>query len=188
MIADIGLGNRAVQLVAQRLYSLMQAEKMIAEDQSLDAHNSKRAPLFIEGTEGLLLHFSACCRPIPGDPIVGILKAGKGIVVHVNDCKRIARYLLQSNTYVPLRWSKHVSGDFLVTLGVVIKNERGALAALASAVSDAEANIDDIHVDDREGCNYKVTLKISVKNRVHLAMVLKNLRRAAAVIKITRAK
>lgn len=188
LIADIGLGNRVAQLVAQRLQMLMQTQNVTSIAQVTNASAKKQAPLTIEGTEGLLLHFAACCRPIPDDPIVGILKAGKGIMVHVNDCKRIARYLLEPNAYVPLRWSKNVSGDFLVTLGVVIKNEQGALAALAIAVSDADSNIDDIRVDDREGHYYKVILKTWVKNRLHLSHVLKNLRRASSVIKITRAK
>ncbi|MCX7121345.1 MAG: RelA/SpoT family protein [Gammaproteobacteria bacterium] len=188
LMADIGLGNRASQVVAERLHSLMQEQKIMSTGEASDSNVTERAPLMIEGTEGVLLNFAACCRPIPGDPIIGILKPGKGIAVHVNDCKRVAKYLYDPNASVPLRWSKHVSGDFLVTLGVVIKNERGALAALAFAVSDAESNIDDIHVDDREGRNYKVTFKLFVKNRLHLSRVIKNLRHAASVIKITRTK
>ena len=178
LMANIGLGNRAAIVAAQHLQSLLGEIVSSAE----------QTPLIIEGTEGMLLNFAHCCHPIPGDPIVGLMKAGKGMVVHVGDCRRVAKFLHQSEQCVPLRWSDHVTGDFLVTVGLVVKNERGALALMALAVSDMESNIDDINVDDREGLYYKVTFKLLVKNRAHLARIIKNLRQIPQVVKITRAK
>lgn len=183
LFVDIGLGNRAAIVVAKRLHALMQEKDSISIEKISKA-DIKRTPLMIEGTEGLLLDFAQCCYPIPGDPIIGVLKAGKGIIVHVNDCKHVVKLLDHPEKCVPLRWSDHVSGEFLVVISAVVKNERGTLASIAAAVSDADCNINDIHVDDREGHYYKVTFKLYVKGRLHLARVLKSLRHSPAVIKI----
>ncbi|HLB56197.1 MAG TPA: RelA/SpoT family protein [Coxiellaceae bacterium] len=185
LFADIGLGNRPAALVAQRLQLL--TEGKTSADDIADFAITEQAPLIIEGAEGWLLSFASCCHPIPGDPIMGILKPGKGMVIHVNDCKRAAKILDQAQS-IPLRWSVHVTGDFLVSVGVFVKNECGALAILASAIADADSNIDDVHIDDREGQNYKITFKLWVKDRAHLARVLKNIRQIRQVVKITRAK
>lgn len=188
LMADIGIGNRSAPVVVQRMQTLMQDEVIIGSGVADDIVITERAPLMIEGTEGLLLDFASCCHPIPGDPIVGLLKAGQGIVVHVESCKRVVKFLHQPTQCVPLRWSQQVTGDFRVTVGVVVQNQRGVLAVMALSISDADGNIDDIRVDDREGLYYKVTFKILVKNRSHLAAVLKNLRQLPEVVKIVRNK
>jgi len=188
LMGDIGLGNRSALVVAQRLQILMQEQQAIFSGETADFNVAERAPLMVEGTEGMLLTFASCCHPIPGDPIIGLLKPGKGIVVHVNDCKSIIKFLQQPSGCIPLRWADAVSGEFLVSVGVVVKNDRGVLAILALAISDAEGNIDDIHVDDREGHYYKVTFQLFVKHRSHLARILKNFRQISQVVRITRAK
>lgn len=182
---DIGLGNRAAVLVAERLQGLLKAQDTSMETAASPAEKTQ-TPLLIEGTEGLLLEFATCCHPIPGDPIVGILRAGKGILVHVHGCRRVARLLSEPANSVPLRWADHVVGEFATTVSIIVKNERGVLALLARAISDAEGNIDDINVDDREGRNYKVTFQLLVKSRLHLARVIKNLRRVPQVMRILR--
>lgn len=187
LMADIGLGNRSAVVVAQRLLVLMEQQQTLVVGKPAESLIDDQAPLMVEGTEGMLLEFASCCHPIPGDPIMGVVRPGKGIMVHVNDCRRAMKFLNQPSC-VPLRWSEHVNGEFSVTVGVVVKNERGVLAIAALAVSDAEASIDDVRVDDREGHYYKVTFKLLVKDRSHLARVLKNLRQAKQVVKITRAK
>lgn len=189
LMADIGIGNRSAAVVVQRLQTLMQDDVVVASGVAADITlTEEHAPLMIEGTEGLLLDFAACCHPIPGDPIVGLLKAGTGIVVHVETCKRVVKFLHQPTQCVPLRWSQQVTGDFRVIVGVVVQNQRGVLAVMALAISDADGNIDDIRVDDREGLYYKVTFKLLVKHRSHLAAVLKNLRQLPQVVKIVRNK
>ena len=189
LMADIGLGNRAAVVVALRIQTLIQeSSSFSAEKIEKFDETTERAPLVIEGTEGMLLNFAACCHPIPGDPIVGLMKAGKGIVVHVEACKRVAKFLQQPENCVPLRWSDHMTGDFLVTISVSLKNERGALATVALSIADSDANIHDIKVDDREGHYYKVTFKLFVKSRTHLARVIKHIRQIPQILKIIRAK
>lgn len=188
LIADIGLGNRSAIVVAERIRALMHAQPFSQEGGVAELSAMDHTPLIVEGTEGLSLNFARCCHPIPGDLIVGVLKPGKGIVIHVSDCKNAVKLLNEPSQCIPLRWSDKTSGDFLVTIGVVVKNERGALAELATAVANTDSNIHDIRVDGREGQNYKVIFKLFVKSRSHLARILKNIRLAKQVVKITRAK
>lgn len=189
LLGDIGLGHRAAIVVAQRAHILLQEEVAITDEKMSEVTLLEdRTPLAVEGTEGMLLVYANCCHPVPGDPIVGLMKPGKGIVVHVQICKRVMKFLNQPSMCVPLRWSDQVSGEFLITISVVVKNERGVLAILAIAISDAEGNIDDVHVDDREGHYYKVTFQLYVKNRSHLARVLKSVRQVPHVLKITKSK
>lgn len=189
LMADIGLGNRSAVVVAQRIRLLIQEQSLIPAEKTGEFESEEvGVPMIVQGTEGMMLTFATCCHPIPGDLIVGLMKAGKGIVVHVHDCKRVAKFLNQPTQCVPLRWADHVKGEFLVTVEVVVKNERGVLATLALAISDDDGNIDDIHVDDREGLYYKVTFNLLVSDRSHLARILKNLRQIPQVVKITRAK
>ena len=188
LFAEIGLGNRAAAVVSQRVLNLTQEAKINVDDQDSLKNSDEPLPLMIEGTEGLLLDFASCCHPIPGDPVIGLIKAGKGIAVHVADCKHVAKFLSNPEQCVPLCWSENINGEFLVTVGVVVKNERGVLAVLALAIADANANIEDINVDDRTGQYYSVYFKLLVKSRVHLAKTLRCLRRASQVIKIARTK
>ena len=141
--------------------------------------------LMMEGTEGMSLEFSSCCHPIPGDSIVGILQTGKGIAVHVDDCLHAAK-LMQHAQSLPLRWADSVQGQFLVPVEVVVENSVGVLVSLAQSISDAGSNVEDIRMQERDGLHCKVMLQLLVRDRVHLAQILKNLRQLKSVIKITR--
>lgn len=184
LFEEIGLGNRVPQLVAQRLLDLTGQKK---EGVSFEEPR-KQAPLVIKGTEGMVVEFANCCHPIPGDPIVGIMNIGKGITVHVDKCFRIAKLRRYPEQFLPLRWSEVAEGTFPVTVNVQLINERGVLAVVALAISDADANIEDIHFDERDGQHYLVNFKILVRDRKHLAQVLRNLRQSPSVVRIIRSK
>lgn len=192
IFADIGSGRRASALVAQRLELLCQEGALTdgLKEASMEegAQTEEQTPLIVEGTEGMLLHFSACCRPIPGDPIVGVLKTGRGIDVHVETCKRVAKFLEHPEHCVLLRWAQNVVGEYPVQVSVVVKNDQGVLAVLALSLADADANIEDISVDEREGQFYLVNFKLLVRNRLHLANVIKGLRKIPQVVRIVRSK
>ncbi len=182
LLEEIGLGNRAAALVASRIYNIAQ------EIESLSAGEEPSAPepLVIKGTEGMVIHYASCCGPIPGDPIVGVINMGKGILVHVDTCSRIAKIRRHPDRYLPLRWSKHSMGEFLCKVDAQVVNERGVLAILALAISDADANIEDIDVCEKDGQYYLVEFKILVHDRVHLAKVLRCLRQVKCVTKVKR--
>lgn len=183
LFEEIGLGNRLGPLVAQRFIDVLNQMEVhgveILESQA-------PVPLVIKGTEGMMIQFPSCCYPIPGDPIVGILQAGSGIEVHTERCSRIAKLRRHPERWMALRWATEIEGEFVVMIKATIVNQRGVLAEIATAVAQAQANIEDIGVDERDGQHYLVFIKILVKNRVHLADIMRQLRKIPAVLKITR--
>jgi GTP diphosphokinase / guanosine-3',5'-bis(diphosphate) 3'-diphosphatase len=182
LLVEIGLGNRVSLLVAQRLSDMIGE----SDEEAVREKTQAQVPMVIKGTEGMLVSYAACCCPLPGDPIVGILNIGKGIMVHVDRCKRISKLQRHPERTMPLRWSEDASGNFLVSIRIDVLNQRGVLAVLALAVSDADSNIEDISVEDRDGRHYSVIFKVIVNDRPHLARVLRSLRQVPAVLKITR--
>lgn len=182
LLEEIGLGNRVATLVAQRMAAVAQE----TPEEETETQPASEVPLMIKGTEGMVINFATCCYPIPGDPIVGVIDAGKGILVHVEGCRRITKLRRYPDRCLPLRWSEQASGEFPVLIKVQVLNERGVLAILALAVSDADANIEDIDVEEREGVHYIVTFKLMVRHRAHLAQVLRRLRQVKQVVKIMR--
>lgn len=182
LLVEIGLGNRVATLVAQRLLDMMQE----GVDSAEISENESEAVLAIKGTEGMLVSYGMCCCPIPGDPVVGVLSSGKGIMVHVDRCRRLTKLRRHPEKIMPLRWSEELVGDFLVAVKIDVVNERGILAVMALAVSDADGNIEDMSVEDRDGQHYRVVFKIMVRDRAHLANIIRSLRQIPAVVKITR--
>lgn len=183
LLCEIGLGNQSALLTSERMVDATNVEH---ESGVKAISPGKEVPLVIKGTEGMVLDFSTCCCPIPGDPIVGVFSRGKGIQVHVEKCSHIAKLLTRPGQYIPLRWAEDVSGEFLVTIRIEVVNGRGILASMARAVSDADGNIDDISVIDRDGQHYEILLKLLVKDRHHLAEILRHLRKVPNVDKIIR--
>lgn len=180
LLEEIGLGNRAAALVASRMHTISQEETDFTT--SAVPHH----PLTIKGTEGMVVHYATCCYPVPGDPIVGIMDMGKGILVHVDTCPRIAKMRRQRDRYLPLRWSSQAKGEFSVNIHVQVINERGVLAVLALAIADADANIEDITVREKDGQHYLVGFRVLVSDRIHLARVIRSLRRVKWVTKVRR--
>ncbi|AVO53409.1 bifunctional GTP diphosphokinase/guanosine-3',5'-bis pyrophosphate 3'-pyrophosphohydrolase [Ectopseudomonas mendocina] len=178
LLEDIGLGNRMAYVVARRL---------LAESGD-DTLPSSEGPLAIRGTEGLVLSYAKCCTPIPGDPIVGYLSAGKGMVVHMESCRNIVDIRHNPEKCIQLNWAKDVTGEFNVELRVELEHQRGLIALLASSVNAADGNIEKISMDERDGRISVVQLVVSVHDRVHLARVIKKLRALKGVMRITRVR
>ncbi|MDN3647946.1 bifunctional (p)ppGpp synthetase/guanosine-3',5'-bis(diphosphate) 3'-pyrophosphohydrolase [Reinekea marina] len=173
---DIGTGHRAVYIVARRLMELV-ADKAVGND-----HSS----MTIKGTEGLLIQYGKCCRPIPGDAIVGVMSKGQGMVVHIESCRNIAEIRYNTERCVPLHWDKSMEGEFMVDLRVDLRNSRGVLASVANAVSLADANIESIQMMDIDATTSRLDLTVSVTSRVHLARVIRRLHGLSSVAKIER--
>lgn len=177
LLEDIGLGNRTAHVIARRLLS---TEESAANPLATDG------PLVIRGTEGLVLNYARCCTPIPGDLIVGHLSAGKGMVVHRDNCKNISELRNNPEKCIPLTWAKDIDSEFNVELRIELAHQRGLIALLAGTISEADANIDKINVDERDGRISVIQLGISVRDRVHLARIIRKLRGLAGVSRITR--
>lgn len=175
LFEEIGLGNRVSYFVAQHLVK------------GFDKATANKKPLEITGTEGLVISYAKCCYPIPRDPIIGHLSTGKGIVVHIENCKSIADKT-DTDKYIPLQWASNIAGEFEVQLHVELEQQRGLIALLADAVNVADANIEKISVDERDGKTCVVTMVVTVHNRVHLSQVIKKLRLINGIIKIGRSR
>lgn len=179
LLEDIGLGNRTPHVVARRL---------LASDDSTAHSLSADGPLVIRGTEGMVLNYARCCTPIPGDLIVGHLSAGKGMVVHRDSCKNISEFRNNPEKCIPLTWAEDIDSEFNVELRIELAHQRGLIALLAGTISAADANIDKIHVDERDGRVSVIQLGISVTDRVHLARIIRKLRALPGVSRITRTR
>jgi len=179
LLEDIGLGNRAPQLVARRL---------LPDDTQEPIRTNKRR-LAIKGTEGLVLAYARCCYPLPGDSIFGHLSAGRGIVVHRDICKNLITELRDNpDKCVALQWSKDVNREFNSELRIELVNQRGMLAEIAREVTLSEANIENISMADKDTHHAVISLNLGVKNRVHLAQIIKRIRILTGVEKVTRVR
>ena len=175
LLEEIGLGDRSVLLVAQKLIH--------ADD---DANKMTQQPLMIAGTEGMVVSFARCCHPIPGDLIHGFISAGRGIVVHQDNCKTTLNLRGQSDKWLDVVWAPDIKREFSVEILVHVKNQRGVLATIASAVSENNSNIENVIVDERDSEYSDLRLTIGVLDRKHLANVIRRLRRIEMVERMTR--
>ena len=174
----LGIGEHMPMVIAKRL--------VVAQEQVEIDKTEKGKPLAIKGTEGMVVHFADCCQPIPGDKIVGRFQQGRGIMVHASDCPLIDHARSNPEQFISLRWDDEVEGEYWVDITVDVENQRGVLAALATAISEAESNIGNINVDPRDGRHNAVTFSISVTNRNHLARVMRRLRANTVVLRLSR--
>ncbi len=181
VLADIGLGKRLPAIVARRL-----AEGV--EPWAASIAPGERAPqaIMIHGSDGAAIRLGACCQPIPGDPIVGIIRKGQGLVVHTHDCRAIAKLRSERGNWVDVEWEPGTSGMFEASIRVVAKNVRGVLAGLAARIAETESNIINISMDDDAGEATTLYFTLQVTDRSHLARILVALRRVPDVVRITR--
>jgi len=180
LLEDIGLGNRMSYIVARRL--------LPDDGKNLHASGEDNAALAIHGAEGMVMSFAKCCHPIPGDHIVGYISSGRGMVVHLESCNNVAEILNDPKKHLALRWDPVVEGEFPVELRVEIEHQRGLIATLANVITSCEANIDKISTAERDARFSIVNLTINVRNRIHLATLMKRVRVIKSVIKVSRLK
>ena len=178
LLADIGLGNRMPMIIARLL---VQGDDAPVEEVSQD-----KKPLAIKGTEGTVVTFAKCCRPIPGDDILGFVSSGRGVVIHRHNCKNVAEYRGMADKWVNVDWGEQVEGDYPVELRVIVMNQRGVLATIAATISDMGANIENVIMAERDGEHSSLTFTIAVKDREHLARIMRRLRASEMIMRISR--
>ncbi len=182
LFEEVGLGNRTALLAARQLAKLNLDHNSIKSDAAL-FH-----PLAIKGTEGIVVIYAKCCRPIPGDPICGYIEPGQGIVVHIEQCPFLENYRHIPDKLIPLRWEEKVHGDFPVDLRIDILNQRGSLARLALIIAEAESNIEHINAEEFDGRFSSINLTITTRDRIHLAKILRKIRKSSNVTRVIRQK
>jgi guanosine-3',5'-bis(diphosphate) 3'-pyrophosphohydrolase len=172
LLSDIALGNRMPAQVAQAL----------ARGES---HAAGRAPtednIHITGAERGIISYAACCKPIPGDPIMGHLSAGKGVVVHRLECNNVAEFRKSPERWVGIDWDRNVEGDYRVELRIEVVNKPGVLAQVAAAVAEANSNIDSVEYQERDLSASVMHFVIEVKSVAHLTEVIGKIKRLAVV-------
>ncbi|WP_323752192.1 RelA/SpoT family protein [Marinobacter sp.] len=186
LISDIGLGNRMAYLVARQLVAGYEApeEEQSTEEQQIEASG----PVMIRGAEGILLRFASCCKPIPGDPVVGMMDSGNGMVIHSDTCSRLPEDDEGRALLTHLKWAKDITDEFSVELRVELERQRGVIAEIANAVAMADGNIERINVEDQNARFGIVSLVVHVNGRRHLARVMRRVRNIRAVTHIGRVR
>jgi len=178
LLEEIGLGNRVASSVA----------KLLKPDTEPKLRASTNAPITIDSAEGMMISFARCCRPIPGDPIIGHISSGKGLVIHQDTCRNITDLRNSPEKISQVNWAANVSGEFLVDVRVEVKSERGVIATIANRINEEAGSIEHINVQERDAHNSVINLSIGVQNRVHLANILRRIRLLSFVIRIHRSK
>ncbi|UYF99906.1 MULTISPECIES: RelA/SpoT family protein [unclassified Halomonas] len=181
LLESVGLGNRMAYVAARRL-----ADTAQGENREINRLENSDNAVVISGSEGMVLSFARCCHPLPGDAVVGHLSVGKGIVVHRDECRNLVDLKSDPEKLFTLQWSENIDEDFPVALRIEIESRRGLVAELAGLVTDADANIERIGIEERDAKLSTVNLTLSVKGRVHLARIMKRIRNLPSVSKITR--
>lgn len=176
LLAEIAFGNRMPQQVAQAL-----ASRAVDASPSSGAPEAEGEKILITGAERGVLTFGVCCFPIPGDAIVGFLSSGKGVVVHRAVCPNVPEFRKTPERLVPVDWDRHVEGEYRVQLRAVVDNRPGVLATVAAAIAEAEANIENVEYQDRDATTAALLFTLEVRDRKHLAAVLRRVRRAEVV-------
>jgi guanosine-3',5'-bis(diphosphate) 3'-pyrophosphohydrolase len=180
LLADIALGNRMPDQIARALQP--NQSTLLGTDTPI----ARQEEILINGSERGVLTFSTCCYPLPGDDIMGYLTAGKGVVVHRLDCPNIIDYRKHPERWVPIAWDRRVEGDFRVELRFETENKPGALAKIAAAVAECNSNIDSVNYKERDARISVMVFCIEVKNRKHLAEIIRRTRRLNVVYSVER--
>ena len=180
LLEDIGLGQRPAALVTRRLNPAAGEAKSGSDGQ----HNNH--PVYIKGSEGMVVSLGKCCRPIPGDPVLGFVSAGRGVVIHTAACRNIAEYADKPDKWVDVEWEPTIDGDFPVEVRVDTANQKGVLATVAAVISDMGANIENVSMENSEGSTATLSFVVGVTDRVHLAHLIRRIRGISEVTRIMR--
>jgi GTP pyrophosphokinase len=175
LFAQLGLGERLAPLTARVLVG-----------ETDENATSKSASLVIAGTEGMVVSYAKCCYPIPGDDVMGYLSAGRGVVIHRNSCGNLSNFRKQPKKWLTVSWEKDIDRDFSSQIQVETVNKTGVLAEVAAVIADSQSNIEEVSVNIRHQDTSAMTFLLQVKDRKHLAQIIRNVRKMANVKSISR--
>jgi RelA/SpoT family (p)ppGpp synthetase len=176
LFEQIGLGERMATLVARRL----------VPGKAPDQAAGEATPLVIAGTEGMVVSYGRCCHPVPGDTIFGYLSAGRGLVIHREDCGNLAEFRKQPDKWIPVEWEDELDRTFLVGIRAEVHNRLGVLAAVAANISATETNIEHVSVAERDGDTSSLTFQLQVKDTNHLERVMRSIDAMPDVLRVSR--
>jgi len=176
LFEQIGLGERLAPLTARFLVGVNE------EGES----EPSTASLVIAGTEGLVVSYARCCYPIPGDQVMGYLSSGRGIVIHRNNCGNLSNFRKQPEKWISVNWEDNIDREFASQIHVDTLNKPGVLAEVAATIGDAGSNIEQVSVLGRhEDCSV-LSFMLQVRDRTHLAQIMRRVRNMPSVIRVVR--
>jgi len=175
LLAEIGLGNAMSVVIARNLQG----------DQSNMAQPGPKT-LPIKGSDGVLITFAKCCRPIPGDPIIAHVSPGKGLVVHHESCRNIRGNQKDAEKFMAVEWQLDTEQEFIAEIKVDMFNHQGVLANLTAAINAADSNIQSLNTEEKDGRVYSAFIRLTTRDRVHLANIMRKIRVMPDVIRVTR--
>ncbi len=178
LLQEVGLGNRIATIVARQLI-----EKPAQVKRRTRSNNT---PLTIKGTEGMIVNFPKCCLPIPGDPILGFVTAGRGIVVHHQTCPNVTEFRNHPDKWLDVAWEEEVDNSFPTNIRVDVTNQRGVLAKIATEIAARNANIVSVEMHDKDDRYTTLKFIVEVIDRQHLASIIRRIRNIPHVSKISR--
>jgi RelA/SpoT family (p)ppGpp synthetase len=176
LFEQLGLGERLAPLTA----------RFLVGDKEVSETKVSAASLVIAGTEGMVVSYAKCCYPIPGDEIMGYLSSGRGVVIHRNSCGNLINFRKQPEKWLTVSWEMEISRDFSSQIHVDTENKTGVLAEVAATIADSESNIEQVSVLDRQDDCSVLNFVLQVKDRKHLAEILRNIRKMPNVMRVSR--
>ena len=179
LLINIGLGNALSIGIAKRL------KDEFSEESELQPTSSK-AKMPIKGTEGMMVSYGKCCRPIPGDTIVAYLSPGKGLMVHQQGCRNHKGH--EQGSLFPVKWDTDIDRDFIAKLRIEIINHKGALAALTNVIARAGSNVHTLNSGEKDSGLYLIDMEITCRDRVHLADIIRRIKVMVDVQRVVRNK
>ena len=180
LLINIGLGNALSIGIARRLTD------EFTGDNALPTSAESKGKLAIKGTEGLLVNYGKCCRPIPGDSILAYLSPGKGLMVHQQGCRNIKGH--EQGNLFPVKWDSDIDREFIAKLRIEIMNHQGALAALTTLIARSDSNVHNLNSGEKEAGIYSIDIEITCRNRVHLADIIRKIKVMVDVQRVIRNK
>ncbi|MGH8156706.1 MAG: RelA/SpoT family protein [Rhodanobacter sp.] len=178
LLSDIALGNRMPDVVASQLLA-SRGKRRGGTPAQASAHVHEK--IRITGAERGVLSFANCCHPLPGDDIIGYLSSGKGIVVHREECPNVVELRKSPERCVAIEWDHDVEGDYRAELRIEVTNRPGVLATVAAAIAAADSNIENVEYVERDAAAATLLFALEVRNRKHLADVIRRVRRTGVV-------
>ena len=178
LLQEVGLGNRIATIVARQLI-----EKPVRAKRRTRSNNT---PLTITGTEGMIVNFPKCCLPIPGDPILGFVTTGRGIVVHHQTCPNVTEFRNHPDKWLDVAWEEEIDNSFPTNIRVDVTNQRGVLAKIATEIAARNANIVSVEMHDKDDRYTTLKFIVEVTDRLHLANIIRRIRNIPHVSKISR--
>ena len=176
LFEQVGLGERLAPLTARFLVGAI----------DIDDENPTAPKLVIAGTEGMVVSYAKCCYPIPGDEVMGYLSSGRGVVVHRNNCGNLSNFRKHPEKWLSVSWEEEIDREFSSQIQVDTVNKTGVLAEVAATIADSDSNIEQVSVTNRHEDCTELTFILTVKDRKHLAMIMRNVRNMPNVIRVQR--